>query len=92
MMAQDRVESTREAIYHGRFVNQFPPDIIKLMRLFERIITKYVDKGCQYSLIELILTKKRTHTHTHTHSHTQTHTHIYIDIYIYIERERERKR
>ena len=40
MMAQDQAESTRELINHGRFINQFPLDIIKLMPQLKRINTK----------------------------------------------------
>ena len=58
MMAQDRIESTRELINYGRFINQFPSDIIKSIQQLERIDKKYVDKN--------VLTKKccpNTHTH-----------------------------
>ena len=40
MMVQDRAESNREPIDCGRFINQFLPDIIKLIRQLERINTK----------------------------------------------------
>ena len=40
MMAQDRAESTRELINHGRFINLFPPDIINSVQRLERINTK----------------------------------------------------
>ena len=45
MIAQDRAEITREIIYHGRFINQFPTDIIKSIRQLERINKKYVHKN-----------------------------------------------
>ena len=37
---EDQAESTRELIYHRRFINQFPPDIIKSMNPLKRINTK----------------------------------------------------
>ena len=37
MIAQDWAESTREPINHGRFINQFLLDIIKLTHQLERI-------------------------------------------------------
>ena len=40
MMAQDWAESTEEPINHERFINQFPPDTIKLMQQLEKINTK----------------------------------------------------
>ena len=36
-MVQDWAESTREIINYGRFIRQFPPDIIKSIRLLEKI-------------------------------------------------------
>ena len=55
MMAQDRAESIRELINHGKFINLFPPDIINSVQRLERINTKkYVDKGCLYCLIKYV--------------------------------------
>ena len=39
-MAVARAESIREPIYYGRFINQFPLDIIKSIWQLERITTK----------------------------------------------------
>ena len=44
MMAQSRAESTWEINNYGRYINQFPPNIIKSIRRYERINKKYVDK------------------------------------------------
>ena len=44
-MAQDWARSSPEIINYARFINQFPPDITKLMRQLERIYQKYVDKN-----------------------------------------------
>ena len=40
MMAQSRVESTRDTYNHGQYINQFPPNTIKVIREFERIQKK----------------------------------------------------
>ena len=37
MMAQSRRESTWEINNYGRYINQFPPNIIKSIRQYERI-------------------------------------------------------
>ena len=42
---QDLAESTWEIINYGKFINQFPSDIIKSIRQQERINTKYVNKN-----------------------------------------------
>ena len=47
-MAQSWVESTWEITNYGRFINQFPPNIIRSIRQFERINKKYVDKKFCY--------------------------------------------
>ena len=40
MMAQSRAESTRDTYNYGQYVNQFPPNTIKVIREFERIQKK----------------------------------------------------
>ena len=37
MMSQSRAESTRFAYNYGQHINQFPPNMIKVIREFERI-------------------------------------------------------
>ena len=40
MMAQSRAESTRDTYNYGQYINQFPPNMIKVIREFERIQKK----------------------------------------------------
>ena len=40
MMAQSRGESTRDTYNYGQYLNQFPPNTIKVIREFERIQKK----------------------------------------------------
>ena len=40
MMAQSRAESTRDTYNYGQYLNQFPPNTIKVIREFERIQKK----------------------------------------------------
>ena len=37
MMAQIRAESTKDTYNYGQYINQFPPNTIKVIREFERI-------------------------------------------------------
>ena len=37
MMAQSRAESTRDTYNYGQYLNQFPPNTIRVIREFERI-------------------------------------------------------
>ena len=39
-MAQSRTESTRDTYNYGQYINQFPPNTIKVIREFERIQKK----------------------------------------------------
>ena len=45
MMAQNWAEITWEISNYGRFINQFPLNIIRSIRQFEKIKKKYVDKN-----------------------------------------------
>ena len=40
MMAQSRAESTRDTYNYGQYINQFPPNTIKVIWEFERIQKK----------------------------------------------------
>ena len=55
MMAQSQEESTWEISNYGRFINKFPPNIIRSIRQFERIDKKYVDKRCLCSYIHIYI-------------------------------------
>ena len=44
MMAQSWAESYWVITNYGRFINQFSSNIIRLIKQFERINKKYVDK------------------------------------------------
>ena len=43
LMAQSWAGSTWEISNYGRFINQFPPNIIRSIRQFEKINKKYAD-------------------------------------------------
>ena len=40
MMAQSRAKSTRDTNNYGQYINQFPPNMIKVIREFKRIQKK----------------------------------------------------
>ena len=40
MMAQSRAESTRDTYNYRQYINQFPPNTIKVIRQYERIQKK----------------------------------------------------
>ena len=57
-MVQSWAEYTWEITNYGRFINQFPPNIIRSIRQFKRINKKYVDKKCVLCSIKYVLMKK----------------------------------
>ena len=65
MMAQSRAESTRDTYNYGQYLNQFPPNTIKVIREFERIQKKICrhkmsimfNEICIYIYIYIILLK-----------------------------------
>ena len=77
-MAQDSTENTGERINYGRFINQFWPEIMTLIRQLKRINTKV----CRPKISALF-----NETYTNEEMLPKcTHTHIcmYACIYIYI--------
>ena len=81
MMAQSRAESTWEINNYGRYINQFPPNIIKSTRQYERNNKKYVDKKFLLCSTKYVLMKK----------YCQYNIYIYIYIYIYLSHKTAEK-
>ena len=78
MMAQSQAESTLEINKHVRYINQFPPTIIKSIRQYERINKKICRQKMSIMFNEICINKEILPKYA------------YIYIYIYRERERER--
>ena len=78
-MAQSRAESTRDIYNYGQYINQFPPNTIKVIREFERIQKKICRHKMSIMFNEICINKEML----------PKYTYIYIYIYIYRERERE---
>ena len=80
MMALRRAESTWEIDNHGKYINQFPPNIIKSIQQYERINKKICRQKISILFNEICINEEMLPKYIYTH----THTHIYI--YIYIQR------
>ena len=52
-MAQSRAESTRDTYNYGQYLNQFPPNTIKVIREFERIQKKTCRRKMSIMLNEI---------------------------------------
>ena len=98
-MAQSRAKGTRDTYNYGQYLNQFPPNKIKVIREFERIQKKICRHKMSIMFNEICINEEmlpkytyshiythileHIHTHTHTRKHTHTHTHTHIYIYIF---------
>ena len=74
MMAQSRAESTRDTYNYGQYINQFPPNTIKVIREFERIQKKICRHKMSIMFNEICINEEML----------PKYTYIYIYIYIYI--------
>ena len=70
MMAQSRAESTRDTYNYGQYLNQFPPNTIKVIREFEQIQKKICRHKMSIMFNEICINEEMLP--------------IYIYIYIYI--------
>ena len=68
MMAESWAESTWEITNYGKFINQFPPNIIRSIQQFERISKKICRQKMSLMFNQIYI---YTHTHTHTHTHRE---------------------
>ena len=72
MMAQSRAESTRDTYNYGQYLNQFPPNTIKVIREFERIQKRICRHKMSIMFNEICINEEMLPKYT------------YIYIYIYI--------
>ena len=100
MMAQSWAEGTKDTYNYGQYLNQFPPNKIKLIPEFERIQKKICRHKMSIMFNEICINEEmlpkytyshiythileHTYTNTHTRARKHTHTHTHTHIYIYI--------
>ena len=75
-MAKNRAESTWEINNYGKYINQFPPNIIKSIQQYERINKKICRQKLSIMFNEICINEEMLPKYTHAH------THVYIYIYI----------
>ena len=73
MMAQSRAESTRDAYNYGQYINQFPPNTIKVIREFERIQKKICRHKMSIMFNEICINEEML----------PKYSYIYIYIYVF---------
>ena len=72
-MGQSQAESTWEITNYGRYINKFPPNIIKSIWQYERINKKICRQKMSIMLNKICINEEML----------QIYTYIYIYIYIY---------
>ena len=80
MMAQSRAESTRDTYNYGQYINQFPPNTIKVIREFERIQKKICRHKMSIMFNEICINEEMLPKYT------------YINIYIAYEISKTKRR
>ena len=86
MMAQSRAESTRDAYNYGQYLNQFPPNTIKVIREFERIQKKICRHKMSIMLYEICINEEMLpkYIYIYIFCYLIKIIGIYIYTYIYI--------
>ena len=90
MMAQSRAESTRDTYNYGQYLNQFPPNTIKVIREFERIQKRICRPKMSIMFNEICINEEMLPKYTYIlyiYSYTLIYTYyiyIYTNIYTYI--------
>ena len=74
MMAQSQAESTRDTYNYGQYLNQLPPNTIKVIREFERIQKRICRHKMSIMFNEICINEEML----------PKYTYIYIYIYIYM--------
>ena len=81
MMAQSRAESTRDTYNYEQYLNQFPPNTIKVIREFERIQKRICRREVSIVFNEICINEEMLPKYTYIYIYILS---IYIYIYIYI--------
>ena len=67
-MAQSRAESTRDTYNYGQYLNQFPPNMIKVIREFERIQKKICRDKMSIMFNEICINEEMLPKYTYLYS------------------------
>ena len=66
-MAQSRAESTKDTYNYGPYINQFPPNTIKVIREYERIQKKICRHKMSIMFNEICINEEMLPKYIHTH-------------------------
>ena len=78
MMAQSRTESTRDTINYGQYINQFPPNTIKVIREFERIQKKICRHKMSIMFNEICINEEMLPKYTYIHIYIYNHNLLWL--------------
>ena len=80
-MAQSWAESTRDTYHYGQYLNQFPPNTIKVIREFERIQKKICRHKMSIMFNEICINEEMLPIYIYIYL---INDYIYIFIYLYM--------
>ena len=83
MMAQNWAENTREITNYGRFINQFPPNIIRSIGQFERINKKICKQKISIMFNQICINEEMLPKYIYKYMYYYLHKYIYIYIHIH---------
>ena len=75
MMAQSRAENTRDTYNYGQYINQFPPNMIKVIREFERIQKKICRHKMSIMFNEICINEEMLPKYTYIYIYIYHHHH-----------------
>ena len=84
-MAQSRAESTRDIYNYGQYINQFPPNTIKVIRLYKRIQKEICRQKMSTMFNEIYINEEMLPIYIYIYIGSISSL-IYIYIYILIRR------
>ena len=75
-MAQIQAESTRDTYNYGQYLNQFPPNTLKVIREFERIQKKICRHITSIMFNEICINEEMLPKYTYIYIYIYTYTRI----------------
>ena len=85
MMAQSWAESTRDTYNYGQYLNQFPPNTIKVIQEFEQIQKKICRHKISIMFNEICINEEMLpkYTYIYIYMHINIYKYAYANICIY---------
>ena len=84
MMAQSRAESTRDTYNYRQYINQFPPNTIKVIQEFERVQKKICRHKMSIMFNEICINEEMLPKYTYLNIYIYIYIYAYVYVYMYM--------